>query len=160
MHRKIAAAAMRKHPPMPGKLPDKIVLFDSQCNLCNGWSRFLLRRDRDAIFTLCRVQSPAGQRLLQRLGLPLERYETVIYLERHHRQLVAYHRSEAALRVMAQLPAPWRLLRWLRAIPLPLRDSVYDLVARNRYRLFGKRPSCRLPAPGERHRFLEETDVE
>lgn len=151
---------------MPNPLPDKIILFDSLCNLCNGWTRLVLRRDRDSIFTLCRVQSPAGQRLLARRGLPLDTFETVIYLERRTSggfadgDFADYHKSEAALRIMAQLPAPWRYLWLLRCVPRPLRDAVYDLVARNRYRLFGKRPSCKLPTPGERERFLEEFDVE
>lgn len=141
---------------MPETLPDKIILFDSQCNLCNGWSRFILKRDRNAIFTLCRVQSPAGQQLLAHLGLPLSTYETMIYLERRGCDYAEFHRSEAALRVTAQLPGPWRHLALLRAVPHVLRDLLYDAVARNRFRLFGRPPRCRLPDDCEKHRFLEE----
>ncbi len=145
-------------------MPDKIILFDSLCNLCNGWSRFVLKRDRDAIFTLCRVQSPAGQTLLSRLGLPLDTYETVILLERgpggDKGDYRDYHKSEAALRIAAQLPGPWRHLALLRWTPRAVRDFVYDAVARNRYRLFGKRSACKLPDTGERERFLEEIDAD
>ncbi|WP_193165371.1 thiol-disulfide oxidoreductase DCC family protein [Microbulbifer hainanensis] len=141
---------------MPASRPDRLILFDSLCNLCNGWSRFVLRNDRNCLFTLCRVQSPAGQQLLEELGLPLDTYETVIYLERVNGAYRQFHRSEAALRITAQLPGPWRHLALLRAIPLSLRDWIYDRVARNRYRLFGRRSECRLPDAAERHRFLEE----
>ncbi|WP_250463983.1 thiol-disulfide oxidoreductase DCC family protein [Microbulbifer litoralis] len=136
--------------------PEKIILFDSQCNLCNGWSRFVLERDRDAVFTLCRVQSPAGQQLLTRLGLPLDRYETVILLECRGDHCEQYHRSEAALRIIARLPGPWRHLALLRIVPRPLRDWIYDRIARNRYRLFGRPAQCRLPDAAEEHRFLED----
>ena len=145
---------------MPEDLPARIILFDSQCNLCNGWTRFILKRDKNATFALCRVQSPAGQRLLAQLGLPLATYETMIYLERRGGDFAEYHRSEAALRVVAQLPAPWRQLALLRLVPRGLRDWLYDVVARNRYRLFGRPPQCRLPSVRERHRFLEEIDAD
>lgn len=141
-------------------IPDKIILFDSLCNLCNGWSRFVLKRDTSALFTLCRVQSPAGQRLLGQLGLPLDTFETVIYLERCGESLADYHKSDATWRIMAQLSAPWRYLAWLRLVPKPVRDLAYDGVARNRYRLFGKRQSCQLPGEDERQRFLEEFNDE
>jgi predicted DCC family thiol-disulfide oxidoreductase YuxK len=140
---------------MSSELPEKIVLFDSLCNLCNGWSRFVLRHDTDAIFTLCRVQSAAGQQLLAQLGLPLDTFESVIYLERQNDHYAHYHKSEAAQRILAQLPAPWRYLAAMRFLPKLLRDSVYDGIARNRYRLFGKRDQCKLPSAEERERFLE-----
>ncbi|AMX02755.1 thiol-disulfide oxidoreductase DCC family protein [Microbulbifer thermotolerans] len=145
---------------MPEKLPDRIILFDSLCNLCNGWSRFILTHDKRGIFILCRVQSPAGQQLLAQLGLPLDTYETVILLERGTDGYRDYHKSEAVLRIFAQLPVPWRHLTLLRRLPVRLRNFVYDAVARNRYRLFGKRNECRLPSPGELARFLEEIDVD
>jgi len=149
---------------MPRPLPDKVILFDSLCNLCNGWSRFVLKRDTQALFTFCRVQSPAGQELLARLGLPLDTFETVILLERAPNSDKGgyrdYHKSEAALRIAAQLSGPWRHLALLRVLPRGLRDLVYDAVARNRYRLFGKRRECKLPDTAERKRFLEEIDVD
>ncbi|WP_323843916.1 thiol-disulfide oxidoreductase DCC family protein [Microbulbifer magnicolonia] len=145
---------------MPSPLPDKIILFDSLCNLCNGWSRFVLKRDTHSRFTICRVQSPAGQKLLERLGLPLDTYETVILLEHRNGDYRDFHKSDAALRIAAQLSGPWRHLAVLRYIPRPLRDLIYDAVARNRYRLFGRRDTCRLPSEVEQHRFLEEIPEE
>ncbi|SHG05016.1 Predicted thiol-disulfide oxidoreductase YuxK, DCC family [Microbulbifer donghaiensis] len=140
--------------------PDNIVLFDSLCNLCNGWSRYVLRRDSASRFTLCRVQSPAGQQLLGKLGLPLDTFETVVLLERSGGSYRDYHKSDAVLRILAQLSGPWRHLAVLRHLPRPVRDLVYDAVARNRYRLFGRRDQCLVPSALERHRFLEEVPEE
>lgn len=137
-------------------IPDHLILFDSQCNLCNGWSRFILRHDRQHRFTLCRVQSPAGQFLLRKLRLPLDNYQSMIYLVRGERGLEPIYRSEAALRVVAELPAPWHWLRLLGLVPRKLRDWLYDRIAQNRYRLFGRPDACRLPSPRERQWFLEE----
>ncbi|WP_444919405.1 thiol-disulfide oxidoreductase DCC family protein [Microbulbifer sp. CnH-101-G] len=142
--------------PIPPSTPEKIVLFDSQCNLCNGWSRLLLKYDPHCRFTLCRVQSQAGQYYLRKLGLPLQTYESVILLERQGSAFLQYHKSEAALRISAGLDGYWRYLAFLRYIPRPVRDWLYDLVARNRYRWFGRRASCLLPSAAQKHRFLEE----
>ncbi|WP_237060730.1 thiol-disulfide oxidoreductase DCC family protein [Microbulbifer sediminum] len=143
---------------MTAALPDRIILFDSLCNLCNGWVRFVLQRDQSAVFTFCRAQSPAGQQLLADLGLPLDEYESVVYLERESGSHQPYFKSEAALRVLGGLPGAARHLRLLRAIPPVIRDAVYDIIARNRYRLFGRRATCRLPGEAEQTRFLETID--
>ncbi|GAA5525607.1 hypothetical protein Maes01_02178 [Microbulbifer aestuariivivens] len=144
---------------MPPDLPARIILFDSACNLCNGWAGFILKHDRNARFTLCRVQSPAGQRLLCELGRPLDTYATLLYLENPGvNSGQVYEKSAAVLRIMAQLPMPWRAAKWCQRVPEPLRDWVYDRVAGNRYRLFGRRQKCRLPGAAERQRFLEDLD--
>lgn len=142
---------------MPRSRPQRIILFDSVCNLCNGWARLVIKHDRQALFTLCRVQSPAGQQLLAELGRPRDTFDTVLYLEQDSagRQQV-YEKSSAALRVIAQLPAPWRALALFRIVPRGIRDWLYDRVARNRYRLFGRLDECRLPTAAEKPRFLEE----
>lgn len=140
--------------------PDKIILFDSLCNLCNGWSRLILKYDREQHFTLCRAQSAAGQYLLKQLGMPLYNYETIILLERENSSFRQYHKSDAALRITASLKGYWRFLALLRYIPRPIRDLVYDLVARNRYRWFGRRNHCLLPNTADEHRFLEEVSEE
>ncbi|AOS97648.1 hypothetical protein AUP74_02239 [Microbulbifer aggregans] len=144
---------------MPRALPDRIILFDSVCNLCNGWAHLVLKHDRRALFTLCRVQSPAGQHLLAEMQRPLDAFETVLYLERDNAgRHQVYEKSSAALRVMAQLPMPWKALALVQFVPRSIRDWLYDRVARNRYRLFGRREECRLPTAAEKPRFLEELD--
>ncbi|WP_353375087.1 DCC1-like thiol-disulfide oxidoreductase family protein [Microbulbifer sp. NBRC 101763] len=140
--------------------PKKIVIFDSICNLCNGWSRLLLKYDNEHYFTLCRAQSAAGQYLLQKLGMPLQDFETMVLLERENGSFRQYHKSDAALRIAASLTGYWRLIALLRYIPRPARDLLYDLIARNRYRWFGRRNSCLLPRAADEHRFLEEVSEE
>ncbi|MET1076459.1 MAG: thiol-disulfide oxidoreductase DCC family protein [Pseudomonas sp.] len=129
---------------------DAVVLFDGVCKLCNGWAKFLIRHDPKRRFKLASVQSPEGQAILAFYGLPTDRFDTMAYVEGAH----LYVRSDAVLRILAQLPRPWRWLRVLRSVPPGLRDWLYDRIALNRYRLFGRHASCLLPHPDHRERFL------
>ncbi len=98
------------------------------------------------------VQSPQGQALLHWFGLPTDEYETLVLI----RQGRAYVRSAAIIRILWRLGLPWKLgaVAWL--IPRPVRDWLYDRIAHNRYRLFGKYETCLLPTPDHRSRFLDE----
>ncbi|WP_371233744.1 thiol-disulfide oxidoreductase DCC family protein [Pseudomonas sp. QE6] len=138
--------------PLPlNMLPgDKVVLFDGACRLCNGWSRFLLRHDRQQRMKLCSVQSAEGQAILDWFGLPTDYFDTMLYIDGH----CGYDRSEAFLRVIGQLPAPWSWLRVLWLVPMEWRDALYDRIALNRYRLFGREDRCLVPSPEFRGRFL------
>ncbi|AUO22387.1 MULTISPECIES: thiol-disulfide oxidoreductase DCC family protein [unclassified Pseudomonas] len=130
---------------------ETVVLFDGVCKLCNGWARFLIRHDHDRHVRLAAVQSPEGQALLAWAGLPLDQFDTLAVIrDRHY-----WERSEAVFEIIAQLPARWRPLLVLRAIPRFLRDWAYDRIARNRYRLFGKYDTCLLPDPDHARRFLK-----
>lgn len=130
---------------------ETVVLFDGVCKLCNGWARFLIRHDHDRHVRLAAVQSPEGQALLAWAGLPLDQFDTLAVIrDRHY-----WERSEAVFEIIAQLPARWRPLLVLRAIPRFLRDWAYDRIARNRYRLFGKYDTCLLPDPDHERRFLK-----
>lgn len=131
---------------------ETVVLFDGVCKLCNGWARFLIRHDHDRRVRLAAVQSPEGQSLLAWAELPLDQFDTIAVIrDRHY-----WERSEAVFEIIAQLPARWRPLLVLRAIPRFLRDWAYDRIARNRYRLFGKYDTCLLPDPDHEQRFLKE----
>lgn len=129
---------------------ERLVLFDGVCKLCNGWVKFLIRHDRQRRFRLASVQSPEGQAILAWFGLPLERFETMAYVEDGE----LFVRSTAVLRILAQLPWPWRAVAWLRLCPRPWSDWCYDRIALNRYRLFGRYDSCLLPDPDHDQRFL------
>ena len=137
-------------PPAP-YLPHPTVLFDGVCNLCNGNVAWLIRRDRQAGLRFAAMQSEAGQRLLRREGLPLADYDSFALLDEGR----VFLKSDAALRQLKYLPAPWPWLRIAWLLPRPLRDWLYDRIARNRYRLFGKRAACMMPSPDVRARFLE-----
>lgn len=130
--------------------PERVVLFDGVCKLCCGWVRFIIPRDPRARLRLAPLQSDPARRLLADHDLPLTRFDTIVLIE----EGAAHVRSEAVLRVMRQLRAPWRWLALLRVVPRPLRDWVYDRVAANRLAWFGRRESCLVPTAEIRGRFL------
>lgn len=132
-------------------MSNAIVLFDGVCNLCNASVDFILRHDRSGHFRFASLQSDAGRRLTREHGLDPERHDTVVLVEDGK----AYLRSTAALRVARRLDGPYRVAYALIVVPRPVRDFVYDRIARNRYRWFGKRDTCRAPTVEERTRFLE-----
>ncbi|WP_271105648.1 thiol-disulfide oxidoreductase DCC family protein [Pseudomonas tohonis] len=129
---------------------ERVVLFDGVCKLCNGWARFLIRHDRERLFKLASVQSPEGQAILRWYGMPTDRFDTMAYVE--GRDL--FVRSDAVLRIARRLPWPWRLASVARMVPAFLRDWLYDRIALNRYRLFGRHEVCLLPDPDHERRFL------
>jgi predicted DCC family thiol-disulfide oxidoreductase YuxK len=127
--------------------PKHIVLFDGVCNLCNGAVRFILARDPAWRFRFASLQSDAARQRLQG-EVPAE---TMILIEAGKQ----YTKSAAALRIARRLRFPWPFLYAFVVIPRPLRDIVYDWVARHRYAWFGKRDTCMVPTPQMRGRFLE-----
>ncbi|MCU0335977.1 MAG: thiol-disulfide oxidoreductase DCC family protein [Chitinophagaceae bacterium] len=129
-----------------------MVLFDGVCNLCQRSVQIILANDARGVFHFASLQSPLGLQVLQQHGLAAEHLKTFVLVENGQ----VYTRSTAALRVAGQLRAPWRWLRVLLLVPRPLRDGVYNLIARNRYRWFGKKEECWLPRPEWRSRFLDQ----
>jgi predicted DCC family thiol-disulfide oxidoreductase YuxK len=132
--------------------PERVVLFDGVCNLCNATVNFLIDRDPGARLRFAALQSPEGQAVLARVGRQVQGEPESVFLVEGGR---LYERSTAALRIARVLKGPWPLFYALVAVPRPLRDVVYRWVARNRYRWFGKADACRLPTPALRARFLD-----
>jgi len=130
---------------------EQIVVFDGVCNLCSRSAHFILRNDRSRVFKLATAQSAIGRQLLADAGIDPDNVETFVLVRAGH----AYFRSDAALEVVNKLDWPWRALKILRFIPRALRDPVYRLVARNRYRWFGRKATCMVPTNDIRSRFLE-----
>ena len=128
-----------------------IVVFDGMCNLCAQSVAFILAHERDNAIQFAAAQSTAGRALLSEFGLKPENLVTFVFIEGG----TACVRSEAALEVARHLRVPWRLLRILRLIPRRFRDSIYDFIAKNRYRWFGKRESCSVATPEQRSRFID-----
>lgn len=128
---------------------DGIILYDGVCVLCSGWMRFVLRRDHRRLFRFTPVQSEYGRALAQGLAIDPDDPDTNAVLWRG----VAYRRSDAALRVVSLLPG-WGWVRVLQAVPRPLRDGVYRLVARTRYRVFGRNAVCDLGGASYADRVL------
>ena len=138
------------HPVTPPEHP--IVLFDGVCNLCNGTVQFLIRRDRARIFRFAPLQSEAAHRVCAEAGLPAPGNDPGSML------LIlggrVFDRSTAALQIARRLPFPWPMCAVFLLVPRVLRDIVYRLVARYRYRWFGKNESCMVPTQELRALFL------
>ena len=126
-------------------------IFDGVCNLCNSAVDWIVRHDPEARIVFAASQSAAGRALLDRFGATTSATDTFMLVDGGR----LYSRSTAALRVARIVGFPWSLAAIFLVVPRPLRDLVYDFVARNRYRWFGKKETCRLPSPEERARFLE-----
>ncbi|HEX6890201.1 MAG TPA: thiol-disulfide oxidoreductase DCC family protein [Chryseolinea sp.] len=127
-----------------------IVLFDGVCNLCNGTVKFIIKRDRSSKFLFASLQSDFGQTQLLRLGLDPTQLHSIIVLENGK----FYERSDAALKIASGLARPWPALGMFRVLPRSLRDWVYDLIAKNRYKVFGKQESCMIPTPEMKTKFV------
>lgn len=129
----------------------RIVFYDGVCGLCNKTVRRLVRLDRDRRFRYAPLQGELGGRLrAERDDVP-DDLDSFVYLEDGR----AYLRSRALVRAARQLCYPWKMASWLWIIPWPITDLVYRLVARWRYRIWGKYDECRIPTPEERELFLD-----
>ena len=132
-----------------------LLLFDGVCALCDGSVRFLLRIDRRRRLRFAPLQGPTARAILVRHEIT-EKLDSLVLVRDHDTRTESLAlRSTAVLLALSAIGGPWRLISWLRLVPRPIRDRVYDFVAKHRYRWFGKFETCRLPAPGEAERFLE-----
>ena len=111
------------------------------CRLCSSLVDFITARDPRNVFTFVPMQSPRGQNLLQMQGVSIDQVDTFLLIGSGG----ALVRSDAAIAIAAELRRPWNLMTVLRYVPRPIRNWVYSFVARNRYRWFGKRATCKLP---------------
>jgi predicted DCC family thiol-disulfide oxidoreductase YuxK len=135
----------------PSQWPDDdVILYDGVCVFCSRWVRFVATRDREQRFRFTAIQSPYGTRLAQAFGIDPEDPDTNAVIHGG----VAHFKSDAALTVLSNLPG-WRSARALFVVPKPLRDRVYNLVARNRYRIFGKYEACFVPDAAMKARVME-----
>lgn len=135
-------------------LPDSsgpILLFDGVCNLCNGFVQTIIRNDKDNIFRFSSLQSGTGQRVVEYISRRQPVPDSIILLYEGK----YYTRSDAALKTAELLGGRWNLLRVGYFFPGAVRDSIYKMVARNRYKWFGKKDECMLPTPELQSRFLD-----
>jgi predicted DCC family thiol-disulfide oxidoreductase YuxK len=136
--------------------PGPIVLYDGVCALCNRLVEFILARDRAGVFRFSSLQGELARETLARHGRNPDALDTlVVLLDPGSPGERLLDRSTAALFVLQRLPGVWRIVGGaLSVVPAPLRDVVYRLVARTRYRAFGKYDACPIPPPDVRDRFL------
>ena len=132
-----------------------ILLYDGTCGLCDHSVRFVLRHDRAGRFRFAALQSDVGGDLLERHGLRRDYFDSLVLIDGDG----AHTHSDGALRIVRHLPIPWRWAGVGRVVPRRLRDWAYGVVARWRYRVFGKVEACRVLSPEERGRFLDAGEV-
>ena len=126
-----------------------IIIFDGECVMCSAFAQFIMRHDPAKRFRLMAAQSQVGAALYAHYGLNPTEYETNILIENG----MASFKSDGSIRIFELLGLPWSLVRIARILPLRLRDALYDIIARNRIRWFGKR-TCFVPQPTDADRFL------
>lgn len=130
-----------------------LIVFDGECVLCSGFFRFVLRHDHAQRFSFATAQSPLGQALYRALDLNPTEFETDLVIVNGR----IYENLDAFAGAMSALGWPWRALAVVRFIPAPIRHPLYLLIARNRYRLFGRYDTCMVPGPDIRARFIDTT---
>ncbi|TAE74701.1 MAG: thiol-disulfide oxidoreductase DCC family protein [Bacteroidetes bacterium] len=127
-----------------------IILFDGVCNLCNGAVKFIIQQDRKKKFQFASLQSKTGQKYLEQFNLSTKNFDSFILIENEK----CYLKSTAALKVCQKLSGFWLFLYVFIIIPPFIRNFLYDIVAKNRYRFFGKNESCLMPTQELKERFL------
>jgi len=128
-----------------------ILLFDGICNLCNGTVLFLIKRDPKGKLKFAALQSESGQEFLHKFGLSNSHFDSFVLIKGDRYFL----KSTAGLQVLREFGGIWKLFYYLIIIPRPLRDFIYNGIAKSRYRVFGKRENCMLPSPEIEQRFLK-----
>ncbi len=128
-----------------------LVLFDGVCHLCNGFVQFVIARDPAGRFQFGALQTPSARRVLDLQDTPDPLPDTLVLVDQGR----VFTRSTAVLRIARHLTFPWPLAYAFLAVPRPLRDWIYAIVARHRYQWFGKREHCMVPTPDVRARFID-----
>jgi predicted DCC family thiol-disulfide oxidoreductase YuxK len=135
---------------MNKQLTHSIILFDGVCNLCNGAVNFVIKRDTGNVFKFTPLQEKQGVLLLKTHAVDTQKLDSIVLIENGN----VYIKSSAALRIAKKLSGLWPLFFVLLIIPSFIRDGVYDFIAKNRYKWFGKKEQCMIPTPGFREKFL------
>jgi predicted DCC family thiol-disulfide oxidoreductase YuxK len=127
-----------------------IILFDGVCNFCNASVNFIIRQDKKNVFQFAALQSNAGQQLSEKYHLPKEEFDSFVLIDNGK----IYTQSTAGFKVYGKLPWIWKWTQIFWIVPKFIRDAVYDYVASNRYKWFGKKDQCMIPTAEVRSRFL------
>lgn len=129
----------------------KIILFDGVCNLCDATVQFIIKKDKKDVFRFVSLQSELGQKIVHYLGINPEKTDSIILYE----PAVAYYiKAEAALRIAKELQSWHAVLFYLNGIPNFIKNRVYDFIAKNRYKWYGKKDACMIPSPELKEKFL------
>ncbi|WP_299485481.1 thiol-disulfide oxidoreductase DCC family protein [uncultured Allomuricauda sp.] len=129
----------------------KIILFDGVCNLCNGAIQFIIKRDKTDTFRYAPLQSEIGEQLIAERAIDTSKVDSIILIEPG---IAYFTKSDAALRIAQDFGGLWKALAIFTWIPKTFRDAIYDLVAKNRYKWFGRKDACMIPTPELQAKFL------
>jgi predicted DCC family thiol-disulfide oxidoreductase YuxK len=130
-----------------------VVIYDGECGFCNRSVLFLLKRDKEKALRFSASNSCFSKSELAKHGIPVERLDTLVLLERGE----AHTYSDAGLKIAKYLKFPWSLFYYLWVVPKRIRDPMYNFIARNRYRLSGRTTSCGIPDDSSRSQFIEDS---
>lgn len=128
-----------------------LIIFDGVCNLCHGAVNFIIKRDKLGLFLFTTMQSDYAQELIKSHGISDPELDTFLLIKDGK----IYERSNAALEITKDLSGLWYWLRIFLIVPTSIRDILYNLIAKNRYRVFGKKDQCMVPTPELQQRFLQ-----
>lgn len=129
----------------------QLVLFDGVCTFCNNSVRFIMKRDKNDVFRFASLQSELGQQMTKERGIDTSNIDSIILIEFG---TAYYIKSTAALEIAKQLKGAWPILGIFLYLPESLRNAIYDFIARNRYKWFGKKENCPMPTPEERNKII------
>lgn len=129
----------------------KIILFDGVCNLCDSSIQFIIKRDKNDIFRFVALQSDLGLEIIKHIGVDVSKTDSIILYEPGK---AYYYKSEAALKIAKELGGIYSFISWFSVLPKGLTNSVYDYIAKNRYKWYGKKDACMIPTPELKAKFL------
>lgn len=129
----------------------KIILFDGVCNLCNSTVQFLIKHDKKDVFRFVALQSDLGQEITAYIGIDTSKVDSIILYEPGK---AYFYKAEAALEIASEIGGIYSLMKVFKAVPKSISNEVYDYVARNRYKWYGKKDACMLPTPEIKAKFL------
>ncbi len=127
-----------------------VILFDGVCNFCNFWVNYIMDRDKDDKFRFCSLQSEKGQEYLRKFNLETENFDTFVLVAGD----TCLTKSRAGFKVLRSIKSGFRFLLVFSVLPAFITDLLYNLIAKNRYLIFGKKDACRIPTPEERNKFI------
>ena len=129
----------------------KIILFDGVCNLCDSTVQFLIKNDEKDVFRFTAIQSEIGQEIINKIGIDTTKTDSIILYEPGR---AYYFKAEAAIRIASELGGFYTLMKGFLILPASINNVVYDFVARNRYKWYGKKDNCMIPTPELKTKFL------
>ena len=132
-------------------LEKKIILFDGFCNLCDQSVQLIIKNDSKDVFRFVAIQSSLGAQIIEKIGINIQKTDSIILYEPG---IAYYYKSEAALKIANEMGGFYKIISWLQILPSGLSNLIYDFVAKNRYRWYGKKDNCMMPTQEILNKFL------